>query len=152
MAVESVFNLPYTPPWALKNLKTLPFSKNFPVKLFLFQNFSVKTLPFLKFSCKNSSFFIDQTSKIFLFENFSWWIGKLFLFSNEFGPSAQILPVGYPTYPTYVSTAMLQPPALDLFWSPPRPNYTYKNSENNAPTPIFHVESIFDGFRRIGTR
>ena len=96
MAVESVFNLPYTPPWALKNLKTLPFSKKFPVKLFLFQNFSVKTLPFLKFSCKNSSFFIDQTSKIFLFENFSWWIGKLFLFSNEFGPSTQILPVGYP--------------------------------------------------------
>ena len=46
----------------------------------------------------------------------------------------------------------LQPAPLDLFWSPLGPNYTLKNSENKAPTPIFDVESIFDGFRTIGTR
>ena len=32
------------------------------------------------------------------------------------------------------------------------PLYTLKNAENEAPTPIFPVESIFDGFRTIGTR
>ena len=34
------------------------------------------------------------------------------------------------------------------------PQYTcmLKSKENKAPTPIFHVESIFDGFRTIGTR
>ena len=32
------------------------------------------------------------------------------------------------------------------------PKYMLKSQENKAPTPIFHVESIFDGFRTIGTR
>jgi len=44
----------------------------------------------------------------------------------------------------------LQPPPLDLN-APLDPQYTLKNSENKAPTPIFHVESIFRGFRGIGT-
>ena len=32
------------------------------------------------------------------------------------------------------------------------PHYTLKTSENKARTPIFDVESIFDGFKTIGTR
>ena len=30
--------------------------------------------------------------------------------------------------------------------------YMLKNYKNNAPTPIFDVESIFDSFRTIGSR
>ena len=32
------------------------------------------------------------------------------------------------------------------------PQYTLKNSKNKAPTPIFPVDSISDGFRMIVTR
>ena len=41
---------------------------------------------------------------------------------------------------------------LIWFERPLDPQYTLKNSENKPPTPIIHVESIFDGFRTIGTR
>ena len=41
---------------------------------------------------------------------------------------------------------------LIWFLRPLDPQYTLKTSENKAPTPIFNVESIFNGFRTIGTR
>jgi len=41
---------------------------------------------------------------------------------------------------------------LGLSWSPLDPHYTLKTRKTKFPTLIFHVESIFDGFRTIGTR